>query len=79
MLVSKVSPYSAFWQSFSGPADRCNGVAATVSSFRLSNVVISRLARREWSEGATVRLEIKERRAVQTVKATHESVGTIDS
>jgi hypothetical protein len=42
-------------------------------------VVISRLARREWSEGATVRLEIEERRAVQTVKATHENVGTIDS
>ena len=51
----------------------------TELSLRVSNLVVSGLTRSEWREGATVRLEIEERRAVQAVKATHENVCTIDT
>src|SRR5215468_3865593 len=51
----------------------------TELSLRVSNLVVSGLTRSEWREGATVRLEIEERRAVQAVKAAHENVCTIDT
>jgi hypothetical protein len=51
----------------------------TELSLRVSNLVVSGLTRSEWREGATVRLEIEERRAVQAVKAARENVCTIDT
>jgi hypothetical protein len=48
-------------------------------SLRVANLIVSGLTRSERCEGATVRLEIDEGRAVQAVKATHKNIFTIDA